>query len=521
MSIAMNVLIGALMVGLASDLLFHDSIVHSTPNGLSVLLWSITVSLVVSVITAVKRHDVQRKSLWWLVPVNLSAFAYMWRDSAILHNIDVYLMFFSLVMLSFSLKGNVAQASGIFQYALASLTTSIDALIEAMDLIKVDLPWRQVVPHQVRGKVPALLRGFAFAIPLLLLFCGLFISADAAFASLLHKGLNLNFSDVSVHTAILLGFSWCTAGYLRPMFVADKSNSNTSQANEEQHEPATATASASATPKVKLGLGRFELNVVLALLNLLFLSFVMVQFRYFFGGSNVVETTAGLSYAEYARKGFFELATVSALVLPMLLVGDWLLPRYQDKFDKIFPVQSGIQIALLFVIMLSAFQRMNLYQQEYGLTELRFYVSAFIGCMALLYVIFAATVLTGKRSKFAFAASVAALASVAVLQLANPDRMIVAANIDNAVKGKSFDAEYALSLSNDATSYLAQNIAKLPFAAQKQIAGALVSQEHGAWHYDVRSFNISRCEAYYAIHNNLPLLNAINTVGAVADPATH
>lgn len=523
MQIAMNVLIGALMVGLASDLLFHDSIVHSTPNGLSVLLWSMTVSLVVSVITGVKKHGVARKSLWWLVPVNLSAFAYMWRDSAILHNIDVYLMLFSLVMLSFSLKGNVAQASGIFQYAVAALNTSIDALIEAMDLIKVDLPWRQVVPQQVRGKVPALLRGFAFAVPLLLLFCGLFISADAAFASLLHKGLNFNFSDFSVHTAILLGFSWCTAGYLRPMFVADKlhTTNQLSESAEEQAEDKTLFGTPQQPGTTKLGIGRFELNVVLALINLLFLSFVMVQFRYFFGGSNVVETTAGLSYSEYARKGFFELATVSALVLPMLLVGDWLLPRHRDKFDKIFPVQSGIQIALLFVIMFSAVQRMNLYQQEYGLTELRFYVSAFIGCMAILYVTFAATVLAGKRSKFAFAASTAAFLAVAVLQFVNPDRIIVAANIDNAVKGKAFDAEYALSLSNDATTYLAQNISKLPFPAQKEIAGRLVAQEHGAWHYDIRSFNISRCEAYYAIRNNLPLLNAINTIGAVADPATH
>ncbi len=511
MAIATNILIAAVMVGLASDLLFHDSIVHSTPNGLSVVLWSMMVSLIVTVLTAVKKQAIERQCLWWLVPVNLSAFAYMWRDSAILHGIDMYLMFFSLVMLSFSIKGNIAQASGIVQYGIASIHTCIDSLVEAIDLLKIDLPWRQVVPHQLRGKVPALLRGFAFAIPLLLIFCGLFISADAAFASLLNKGLSFNLSDVSVHTAILLGFSWCTAGYLRPMFAADK--------RLEQMEKLDPPLEGSS--KVKLGVGRFELNVVVALLNLLFLSFVMVQFRYFFGGSNVVETTAGLSYSEYARKGFFELATVSALVLPMLLVGDWLLPRHQDKFDKIFPAQAGIQIALLFVIMLSAFQRMNLYQLEYGLTELRFYVSAFIGCMAVLYVIFAATVLTGKRSKFAFAASAAAFVVVAVLQFANPDRIIVAANIDNAVKGKPFDAQYALSLSNDATAYLAQNVKKLPFEAQKEIAGRLVAQQQGSWHYDIRSFNISRCEAYYAVQNNLPLLNAINTVGAVPNPATH
>lgn len=519
MAIATNVLIAALMVGLASDLLFHDSIVHSTPNGLSVLLWSMTVSLAVSLITAFKKHEVNHKCLWWLVPVNLSAFAYMWRDSAILHGIDMYLMFFSLVMLSFSMKGNVAQASGIFKYFGASLHTVIDAVIEAMNLIKVDLPWRQLVPAEMRSKVPALIRGFAFAVPLLLLFCGLFISADAAFASLLHKGLSFNFSDVSVHTAILLGFSWCTAGYLRPMFAADRGAELL--AEMQYNDDGGTLRMDQGAVSLKPAIGRFELNVVLALLNLLFLSFVMVQFRYFFGGSHVVVSTAGLSYAEYARKGFFELATVSALVLPMLLVGDWLLPRHRDKFDKVFPIQAGIQIALLFVIMLSAFQRMNLYQQEYGLTELRFYVSAFIGCMAVLYVIFSATVLTGQRSKFAFAASIAAFVVVSVMQFVNPDRIIVAANIENAVKGKPFDAKYALSLSNDATAYLAQNVQKLPFDAQKEIAATLVSQEHGAWHYDLRSFNLARFEAFNAVQQNLPLLNAINTVGSIPNPAAH
>lgn len=508
MTIGTNILIAALMMGLASDLLFHDSIVHSVPNGLSVLLWSILTSLVVFTVAAAKRHDINRRNLWWLLPINLSAFAYMWRDSAILHGIDMYLMFFSLVMLSFSFKGNVAQATGVFNYVGAAFSTLIDSLVEAINLIKFDLPWREFIPQQLRGKAPAVVRGFAFAVPLLVIFSALFISADAAFASLLNRGLSINFSDVAVHSIILLGFSWCTAGYLRPMFSNDKG--------------AELTANSDATIGMfKPNIGRVELNIVLALMNLLFLSFVLVQFRYFFGGTHLVMTTAHLTWSEYARKGFFELATVTGLVLPLLLAGDWLLPRHGDKFDKIFPIQAGIQISLLFIIMMSAFQRMNLYQQSFGQTELRFYVSAFIGCMAVLYLIFAATVLVGKRSKFAFAASCAAFVVVAILQVANPDRIIVAANIENAVKGKSFDSEYALRLSNDAVPYLAAHVKELPFTAQKEIARSLVSQEKNAKHYDIRSFNMSRCEAYNAIRENLPLLNAINTVGSIPDPATH
>jgi hypothetical protein len=53
-----------------------------------------------------------------------------------------------------------------------------------------------------------------------------------------------------------------------------------------------------------LSLGIVELGTVLGLLDLLFLAFVAVQVRYLFGGAERVATTARLTYAEYARRGF-------------------------------------------------------------------------------------------------------------------------------------------------------------------------------------------------------------------------
>lgn len=494
MPIAIQILIAALMVGLASDLLFHDSIVHSVPNGVSIVIWSLSISMGVCFLVAAKRHEVKLKSLWWLLPFNLSGAAYVWRDSPTLHGLDVFLMFFSLVMLSFSLKGKIAQASGTIDYLQALFVTGVDALIEAVPLCRLEIPWRRIVPPSVSNNAPALARGIAIAVPILLLFGSLFVMADAAFAGLLNQALNLNISEVVVHATIFTAFTWCTAGYLRPLFVTAR------EAGVVQSE----------TSSLRPLLGRLELNVVLALVNLLFLSFVLVQFRYFFGGASMVDVAKGLSYAEYARRGFFELTTVTALVLPLLLVADWFLPRHKDKHDKIFPVQAAFQICLLFVIMSSAIQRMNLYQDMFGLTELRFYTSAFIGLMAVVYLIFAATVLTGKRSKFAFSACLAGLAATACVQICNPDRLITAVNIENARLGKPFDAHYALSLSNDATAYLVQNIGKLPVSSQREIAANLIPQEQHAWHYDFRSFNLARYEAYQAVHDNLPLLNAIS-----------
>ena len=66
-------------------------------------------------------------------------------------------------------------------------------------------------------------------------------------------------------------------------------------------------------------IGATELAVALGAVNLLFLAFVLVQLRFLFGGSGLVEQRVGLTYAEYARHGFFELVVVAVLVLPLLL----------------------------------------------------------------------------------------------------------------------------------------------------------------------------------------------------------
>jgi hypothetical protein len=65
----------------------------------------------------------------------------------------------------------------------------------------------------------------------------------------------------------------------------------------------------------------------LGALDLLFLLFVAVQARWLFGGARTVAETTGLTIAEYARRGFFELVTAAALVLPLLLLADWATQR--------------------------------------------------------------------------------------------------------------------------------------------------------------------------------------------------
>jgi hypothetical protein len=163
-------------------------------------------------------------------------------------------------------------------------------------------------------------------------------------------------------------------------------------------------------------------------------------------------------------------------------------------------------LGLLSVVMASALMRMHLYQTQYGQSELRLYTIAFMSWLALVCVIFSGTVLVGMRKYFAFASFIAGLFVISMLHMINPDALIERANISQAKTGKSFDATYAVSLSNDGVPALVKNIGGLPRQQQRIIASTLVRRYKGAWHTDWRAFNVSRMQAYQAVNDNIQQL---------------
>ncbi|MDX6269266.1 MAG: hypothetical protein QOD28_489 [Acidobacteriota bacterium] len=248
-------------------------------------------------------------------------------------------------------------------------------------------------------------------------------------------------------------------------------------------------------------LGAVEVGVVLGLLNVLFACFVVVQFRYFFGGAERVMSITELTYSEYARRGFFELTWVAGLVLPLLLGVHALLRRNSPAAGRIFRTLAGAQVALLFVIMTSAIARMRLYQSEYGLTELRLYTTAFMLWLGLVFVWFAWTVLVrDARLRFACGALVAAFLTVGLLHLLNPDAYIVRANAAHARAGRSFDAAYAASLSADAVPALVSALPALSRDERCLAASELTRRWAGRPSgEDWRAWSLARTRAWHTV----------------------
>src|SRR2546421_3992795 len=119
----------------------------------------------------------------------------------------------------------------------------------------------------------------------------------------------------------------------------------------------------------KLSLGIIPVATALGLIDLLFLLFVVIQLRYLFGGADLVARATGLTYAEYARRGFFELVTASSLVLPVLVGADWLVRNEAREHQRTFRQLTIVLLLLIAVVMASALARMRLYVGAFGLSE--------------------------------------------------------------------------------------------------------------------------------------------------------
>jgi hypothetical protein len=246
--------------------------------------------------------------------------------------------------------------------------------------------------------------------------------------SLLRRALSIDLARAWQHPLWLFGSAWLALGIFWGGLAVE----------------------APATPAAELP-GRwrfqgFETALVMGPLAVLFLVFVLVQVRYLFGGAEVVERSLDLTYAQYARRGFFELVAASALLLPVLLVVHWALGA-GHRAAIAFRVLAAVLIALLSVVMISAAQRLRIYIDTYGLTELRFYAAACLACLSCVFVWFGLTVLRDRRDRFLVGAFGAVLVLVLALNAAAPDALIARTNIARAEEGKRFDARHAAGLS--------------------------------------------------------------------------
>jgi Domain of unknown function (DUF4173) len=511
--LGLRVLEAALLLGLLGD-----ALLRATPWGVNLLLWvAALMAAVVALLARWRRGVLTAQGRWLLLPVIFFATGFAWRDSLTLRSLDGMALLVALSLVALRARTGRTHLAGIIEYARGFIVAAVDTLFGPFLLLLDDIHWRELPRAGWSRHMVAVVRGVAIALPLLLIFGGLFMAADAVFEGIVNRAFNLNFETLFSHTILATLFAWIAGGFLRGALLGKEMEfaraglpgllSTTGAETTPQSET---DASDQPLPSKPLSLGIVEVGVVLGLLNLLFLAFVTIQIRYFFGGAAFAQAAAGLTFAEYARRGFFELVAVATLMLPLLLAAHWLLRKENRTHERIFRVLAGAQVVLLFVIMASAVGRMRLYQSEYGLTELRLYTTAFMGWLAAVFIWFSLSVLRGERERFACGALVAGFLVLATLHALNPDALIVRVNFERTQTGRAFDADYAASLSADAVPALLETLPALGRYNRCVLANALLERRDSLGRGDWRTWNRSRATARSLLQESEAALAGLN-----------
>lgn len=311
-----------------------------------------------------------------------------------------------------------------------------------------------------RRRPVAILAGAGIALPLLVVLGLLLASADAVFAGFFTWWGSPE--TVITHAVLLGAGAWGTAGLLR-LSSADP---------------------APPAPHLPYRLGHVEATVVVGSLVALFTAFAVAQVIAVAGGARHVLETAGLTYAEYARQGFFQLLAVAAITLVALVglraVTDLSNPGHRRRFT----VLGEVAIALTVVILAVALRRLGLYTDAYGLTMLRLF--------ALVCTVWIATVLVlaglalggvgADRAWFAGAALVTGLALLVGLNALNPEAIVARHNVERAARQLPVDPVYLAELSDDAVPALVEALPRLKKPERTAVLEAVCAGDD--WPYD-------------------------------------
>ena len=311
--------------------------------------------------------------------------------------------------------------------------------------------WPQKKDGAARRVLPLLL-GAAGALALLAVLVPVLASADALFAAAtadLRAFVSLHFTDAvwkallaSVMTPFLFGLLYSLR---RPT-------------------PLKRTGAAA-----RGGVDGLGFAIVLAAVAALYLLFLGVQSAGLSGGAEYL-AQKGLSYAEWARSGFFQMVGVTVVNLTLLLAAvQW--SRREGGAWRAVRLLSALLTAESLLLLLSAAWRMTLYVDVYGLSFKRCMTYWGMGMMAA-FLLAAAWKVWRPDFRFCRVVFPLALAGWLVINCVPVDYLVAKDQVDRYLSGESgvLDAEYLLyDLSYDTLSQL------------ERLDGDMVCTAYGDW----------------------------------------
>lgn len=264
--------------------------------------------------------------------------------------------------------------------------------------------------------------GIALAfIPCVIIIALLFY--DESFRNMFKFIDNIGFDTVVEHI-VSAGFGIPVAMYVYGLLISSKDKKCENTPNAENCRVAG--------EKAKIAPVATVLAAVIPI-SLIYVIFFISQWKYYVSGF-VGALPSETSYAEYARRGFFQLTAVAFINFVIIaLVG--LLMKRDGKAAKIVQKAVSVIFSLMTLVLIStAAAKMIMYIDVYGLTPKRVYASWFICVLAVLFLLVIIKQFAQKLRLVTVSALVVTV-MFAGLAFSNIDGIIARYNVERYMNG--------------------------------------------------------------------------------------
>lgn len=417
-------LLYGLVIGVVFDILFYNKTL-----GISYPIFILLILLVTALVFFKAYNRLENRAWIWAAPILILSTAFAIYSNQVLKLLNFIIIPYLLVMM-ISLVSTTNRADWSDIRFIADFAKRVFVPFRYIHIPFITFFSMQDKSGQNKKRIlPRIAIGLLVSIPILALVIWLLSSADIVFKDLF---VNIPVSSIVKHFFLILVITIYAICFFWALL----------KAFDEKERPKYKKIS------WKRFLDPVILMTILSLLNVVFCVFSAIQFKYLFGGESYIQPST-FTYAEYARRGFFELVVVAVINFLIIFIAVSFLKKENKKSSIAIKILLSLLVGFTFVMLASAFYRMLVYEQAYGFTYLRIFVQAFMVLLFFLFII-NMVYIWYERLPVIKTYFIATLAVYIALNFANVDVIIARNNIYRYNETGQLDIDYLKGLSYDA-----------------------------------------------------------------------
>lgn len=368
----------------------------------------------------------KKKPLWFFIPIFILALNSFLSGNSMWHfsNFLVIILLYSVMILTMIERFPIKEVSFKF------LSNTLANVFSPIDHFKLPFKWWAEVDANKTEIMKRVLKGILITVPCLFLLILMLASADAIFLKGTDRFFNYLGDFVNIQSIFKIICGIVAGLYLFGLMYIAYNPKDEEAPSEVKEKSGDLTV----------------LNILLISVLTIYTLFVFIQFRYLFAGGQL---PYGLTYTEYARKGFFELLFLSGLNILLILITVNLTQAAQGLWSKITRYLCHYLCLVTIILLTSSFYRMMLYSSWAGLTRLRLLVFGFLIFEAIgLFITF--FYIYKPRFNITAVYLTIGLIYYLVLNLVPIDLIVAKNQVDRVFSNQKPRIDYVLTLSPDA-----------------------------------------------------------------------